>query len=448
MQVLAGLNPRKRREKWKLKYRNSGGTSLASVDQIKKCVEIIKADDARRFVVVSAPGKRSKEDIKITDQLISCYQAASRGESIEPFFSTVRERFLEIAAKLNVGANLKEKLDEAEKQIQKEASYGYTVSRGEHFSARIVAEYIGYNFVDAADIILFDQDGKVSPRSYDHMAEILSAKSPAVIPGFYGKAADGTVQAFSRGGSDITGAVVAKGVKAMVYENWTDVSGLLQADPRIVDGPAPIAEVTYEELRELAALGANVFHEEAIHPVSSAGIPINIKNTNAPADAGTMILEKKDAQGTGITGVSGKTGISGYRFHAPHLADNLELQHSLKLKLIEMGWKVLYATAQCDSLLILMEPQENQSPAKEEVEALAETLKIEGVHLLPSLCMVGAVGDRLGEEGSLVATLAKNLSEAGIVPLVLAQGGSLLSFMVGIEERHYKKAITILAAAC
>lgn len=425
-----------------------GGTSLASVEQIRKCVEIIRADENRRFIVVSAPGKRSKEDIKITDLLISCYQAASRGESIEPYFAIIRERFLEIAEELQVGNDLKEKLDIAETRIQKEASYDYTVSRGEHFSARIVAEYLGYAFIDAEEIIHFNEEGKISSKSYDLIGQILSVEKTAVIPGFYGRAADGSVKAFSRGGSDITGSIVAKGVKAHVYENWTDVSGLLQADPRIVENPAPIEEVTYGELRELAALGANVFHEEAIHPVSSAGIPINIRNTNAPEAPGTLIVAQKESKGRGITGVSGKTGLSAYRFHLAHLGENLGLQHRLKEGLVDLGWKVLYVSAHCDSLLAVLEPRENHTPQEQDVAALTEGLFLEGFSKLPALCMVGAVGDRLGEEGGLVASLAIKMAEKGIIPLFLAQGASATSFMAGVEEEHYQKAIRILASAC
>ena len=430
----------------KIKVVKFGGTSLANFEQIRKCLEVIRADEDRRFIVVSAPGKRTEEDTKITDLLIDCHRTASRGRTIDSPFSIIRERFLEIAGKLQVGANLADELKEVGTRIQRGTSYDYTVSRGEYFTARIMAECLGFLFVEAADIIRFGEDGRFSSESYKLIERTLKADKPAVIPGFYGRTADGSVKAFTRGGSDITGAIVARGTKAQVYENWTDVSGLLQADPRIVDNPLPLDEVTYGEVRELAALGANVFHEEAIHPVRTTKIPINIRNINTPEKPGTLIVPRKKKKASGSIGVAGKTGLSAYRFYFAHLGEDLEMQQRLQGELIGLGWKIIYTCTHCDSLLAVMEPRENRNPQEIEIASLAKGLKLEGFSAFPPLSLVGAVGERLENENGLMASLTAKLVGEGLVPLFLAQGFPTPSFIIGLEEKDCPEAIRIIYA--
>lgn len=426
-----------------------GGTSLANVEQFLKCEQIIKADETRRFIVVSAPGKRTQKDIKITDLLIDCHRAASLGESIEPSFSVIRKRFLEIARGLGVGGDLAGKMEEAEGGIQEGASYEYAVSRGEYFTAQIMAEYLGFLFVDAKDIIRFNKDGSISSESYELIGRTLKADRPAVIPGFYGCTADGSVRAFTRGGTDITGALVARGTEAQIYENWTDVSGLLQADPRIVENPPSLGEVTYEEIRVLTALGAKVLHEEAIHPVREAGIPINIRNTNVPEDPGTMIVHEKKGGGKKTIGIAGKTGLTAYRFHRAHLGEDLERQGQLKKGLVDLGWKIIHHSAHFDSFLTVMEPRENNNPGKAGVESLTKDLGLERYSSVPSLSLVGAVGDQLSSDGGrLAASLTTELVQGGERPCFLSHGVSAASFIAGIESENCDGAIRILASAC
>ncbi len=423
-----------------------GGTSLASADQIKKSADIVQSDNERRLIVVSAPGKRTRNDVKITDRLIACYQAAVREKSIEADFEPIRERFLEIAADLKVGSGLKELLDQAQDRIQSEKSYDYAVSRGEHFLARLIAEYIGFSFLDAEEIIRFDARGKLSSESYKLIDQAVSPDSQVVIPGFYGQDARGGIKAFSRGGSDISGAVIARGAGARVYENWTDVSGLLAADPGIVDDPAPIEEVSFRELRELSALGAKVFHEEAIQPVSTAGIPINIRNTNIPEAPGTMIVIKKRKSHPGITGVAGKMGVSVCRFQNAHLGDNLSLQLKILESLAAMGWKILYSACQCDTLLVILEPLENRNPGDGDIDTMKEDLHLSEVEKRSDLCIVGAVGENLGDEAALIPAVLTRMAEQSIAPVFASHRTSGTTFMTALEKEHYRKAIQVMAS--
>ncbi len=423
-----------------------GGTSLASAEQIKKSAAIVQSDHERRLVVVSAPGKRTRDDIKITDRLIACYQAAVREKSIEADFAPIRERFLEIAADLKVGSGLTELLYQARDRIQDEKSYDYAVSRGEYFSARLIAEYMGFSFMDAEEIIRFDTRGKLSSESYKLIDQAITPDSQVVIPGFYGQDAEGSIRAFSRGGSDISGAVVARGAGARVYENWTDVSGLLAADPGIVDDPAPIEEVSFRELRELSALGAKVFHEEAIQPVSAAGIPINIRNTNIPEAPGTMIVIKKKKTRPGITGVAGRVGVSAYRFQNAHLGDNLSLQLTILESLAAMGWKILYSACQCDTLLVILEPRENRNPGDGDIDTMKEDLHLSEVEKQSDLCIVGAVGENLGDEACLISAVLTRMTEQSIAPAFVSYRASGITFMAALEEEHYREAIQVIAS--
>ena len=293
-----------------------GGTSLADAQQISKVAAIVRADARRRFVVVSAPGKRDRDDQKVTDLLIACWQLASQHLSYAEPLGIIRERYNQIARELDV-ALLDEQLDELERELQKLASgqaslatRDWVASRGEYFHACLIAEYLHADFVPAGECIVFDSMGRLNPVSYGNLAARMAREDCVyVVPGFYGRDAQGRIKTFPRGGSDITGAVVARAVGAQVYENWTDVSGLLMADPRIVENALPIGEVTYRELRELSYMGASVLHEETIFPASEAGIPINIRNTNAPDDLGTWIVPTRhDTQP--LVGIAGRNGFT------------------------------------------------------------------------------------------------------------------------------------------
>ncbi|MDE6973089.1 MAG: aspartate kinase, partial [Lachnospiraceae bacterium] len=288
-----------------------GGSSLASAEQFRKAADIIHADKERRYVVPSAPGKRFPADTKVTDMLYSCYHLAEEGQDYAGALKEIEARYQEIIDGLGLSLSLKEEFETIHKQFQEKAGENYAASRGEYLNSIIMAAFLGYEFIDAAQVIRFDENGDFDPEVTNQiLGERLKGMEYAVIPGFYGAFADGRVKTFSRGGSDITGSIVARAVRADVYENWTDVSGFLVADPRIIENPEAIETITYKELRELSYMGAGVFHEDAIFPVRREGIPINIRNTNKPENAGTWIVESTCQKSRYvITGIAGKKGF-------------------------------------------------------------------------------------------------------------------------------------------
>ena len=288
-----------------------GGSSLASASQFSKVGKIINADPERKFVVPSAPGKRNDKDTKVTDMLYACYALAKEEKSFSSALKKIKERYESIINGLHMKLSLDEEFKTIEKNFAEKAGEDYAASRGEYLNGIIMANYLGYEFVDPADAIRFDEDGNFMPEETDKLLKKrLKGVERAVVPGFYGAKADGTIKTFSRGGSDITGSIVSRAVHATSYENWTDVSGFLIADPRIIDNPEPIKIITYRELRELSYMGASVLHEDAVFPVRQAGIPINIRNTNAPEDEGTWIVESTCHHSAyTITGIAGKKGF-------------------------------------------------------------------------------------------------------------------------------------------
>ena len=289
-----------------------GGSSLASADQFRKVKDIIKADPDRRFVVPSAPGKRHSADTKVTDMLYSCYALAEQDADFDDALSAIKKRYVEIIDGLGMNLSLDKEFDTLRADFKAHAGREYAASRGEYLNGIVLAAYLGFPFIDSAEYIFFSQDGTFRAEETNAaLSEKLRDMKNAVIPGFYGSLPDGRVKTFSRGGSDITGSVVARAVQANLYENWTDVSGCLVTDPRIVENPKVIDVITYRELRELAYMGFNVLHEDAIFPVRTAGIPINIKNTNSPKDPGTLIVENTSRKPSfTITGVAGKKGFT------------------------------------------------------------------------------------------------------------------------------------------
>ena len=290
-----------------------GGSSLADAKQFKKVADIVLADPTRRFVVASAPGKRFSEDVKVTDMLYQCYEMAMDGEEFDEQFGAIKDRYNTIISDLGIeDFSLEDEFETIKGAFSHMAGRDYAASRGEYLNSKILAKYLGFDFIDAAKYIYFDELGQFDWETTEKkLAPKLKSVSRAVIPGFYGSMPNGTIKTFSRGGSDVTGSIVARAVDAKIYENWTDVSGFLICDPRIVDNPIPIKTITYMELRELAYMGATVLHEDAIFPVRAAGIPVNIKNTNCPADKGTMIVsETAEPCDHIITGIAGKKGMS------------------------------------------------------------------------------------------------------------------------------------------
>ena len=288
-----------------------GGSSLANAEQFQKVGDIIRSDESRRYVVPSAPGKRFDEDIKVTDMLYGCYDAASKGEDITEKLNAIKERYYEIIKGLGLSLSLEDEFKKIDEDFRAQAGIQYAASRGEFLNGKIMAAYLGYDFVDAASVIRFDKDGNLEAEETNKLlSKKLSKSQHAVIPGFYGATKEGRVVTFSRGGSDITGALVAASINAKLYENWTDVSGFLMADPRIVNNPKKIKTITYGELRELSYMGASVLHEEAVFPVRTSGIPINIRNTNEPENEGTLIVSNEIKHENTITGIAGKQNFT------------------------------------------------------------------------------------------------------------------------------------------
>ncbi len=372
-----------------------GGSSLASAEQYRKVAAIVKADPERCYVVASAPGKRSADDIKITDMLYECYRLASKKLPFDELFAKIEQRYNEIIADLGLDMSLKEEYEEIRMALRTRAGEDYVASRGEYLGCLILAKFLGFTFIDAESGIFFRADGTFDDqRTYATIDAILANVDCAVIPGFYGSMPNGTIKTFTRGGGDITGAIVARAVHADIYENWTDVSGMLMADPRMVKNPRVIEEITYRELRELAYMGASVMHEETVFPVKEANIPINIRNTNAPADPGTMIVpnsDKIDVE-TVITGVAGRKGFSSVTVEKSKMNTEVGFGRKLLGVIEQMGISIEHVPSGIDMMSVVLGTN-TIADCKDELtmrifrETGADTVLIEdGIALI---CVVG-----------------------------------------------------------
>ncbi|MFP4614022.1 MAG: aspartate kinase [Spirochaetaceae bacterium] len=422
-----------------------GGTSLADAAQIRKVGGIINASTQRKVVVVSAPGKRSPSDEKITDILFSCHAAASRGEDIGPLFETVRQRYTDIAGDLGMEADLSPVLDAVEQSIRDGADHNAVVSRGEYLSAHLVAGYFGYEFVDAAELIRFADGRTVDDAATDELVRSrLASAGNYVVPGFYGAFADGRVQLFSRGGSDISAALLARALEADLYENWTDVSGLLSADPRIVPEPEPIDRVSYRELRELAYLGAAVFHQEAVAPVEEKGIPIRIRNTDEPDHEGTLIAAAQEAHATvarDFIGVAGKIGFRTALVTQPMLSRDARFVDRARAVCADLDMAVRHAVSGSDTLLLVC-PDEPLSDGRDELQRrLEQELGAASVDFGDRMAVVGAVYSLHGVPPGRLARMAESLDEAGVGVRYVSVGESPHTAVFGVDESRYEEAV-------
>ncbi|HEY3332248.1 MAG TPA: aspartate kinase [Capsulimonadaceae bacterium] len=418
-----------------------GGTSLADAAQIRKVASIIKADARRRFVVVSAPGKRTKEDKKITDLLFLSHSLAQQGLNAGTAFDVIRARYTEIAVELGV-AKMGEWLDEVETAIANGAERDWIASRGEYLNARMIAAYLGATFVDGADTIRFTADGTLdTANTYDLLGQALFGHGLFVVPGFYGATADGHIQCFSRGGSDITGAIVARAVNAEIYENWTDVSGLLMTDPRLIDNPKPIAEVTYREQRELSYMGATVLHDEAVFPVREAGIPIHIKNTNDPTAPGTRIVTSRDSSKSSIVGIAGRVGFS--TVFTEKALMNGELGYGRRMLEILETHDVPYehAPTSIDTMSVIVRDEALAGKQDLILRDIENQLKPDRVEINGDYALIATVGEgmisRVGIAGRLFAALAKS----SVNIRMINQGASEINIIVGVAASDYEKAV-------
>ncbi len=427
-----------------------GGTSLADASQILKVKQIVEADPERRYVVPSAPGKRSRTDQKITDLLYLAHEQARQGIKIDDVFKLIADRFLQIVEDLNLKLDLTPHLTEIKRRIQNGASADYAASRGEYLNGIIIAALLGYDFVDAKEIIHFDSTGRYDNElTIESASQRLRKHKKAVVPGFYGSMPDGTIKTFSRGGSDISGAIVARAVVADVYENWTDVSGLLMADPRIVENPATIEELSYRELRELAYMGATVLHDEAIFPVRQAGIPVNIRNTNDPENAGTMIVSEASpiSRMGAITGIAGRKDFTVIAIEKALM--NAERGYGRRLlEVLEVhGVSFEHMPSGIDTISVVIADSQLKGKLKKVIEDIRIVCKPDAVEVFPNMAVIATVGRGMAHTPGMAARLFSALAEARINIRMIDQGSSELNIIVGVEADDFDNAVRAIYKA-
>ncbi|MBE6825325.1 MAG: aspartate kinase [Ruminococcus sp.] len=420
-----------------------GGSSLADAGQIKKAAAIIKADPERRFMVPSAPGKRFDADIKVTDMLYACYEKASLGEDFTADFQMIKDRYNGIIADLGVDVSLEAQFEQIRQNLAT-AGREYAASRGEFLNGIIIAAYLGFEFVDAADVIVFNDEGMMMRHeTVAKLRERLEGVECAVIPGFYGRSVSGVVRTFSRGGSDVTGSLLARAVRASVYENWTDVSGMLVADPRIVDQPLEIPVITYKELRELAYMGASVLHEDAIFPVRTAGIPINIRNTNRPEDAGTMIIPDDSAEESQrtITGIAGKKGFSAINIEKSMMNSEIGFCRDVLNVIADLGISFEHMPSGIDTMSVIVDTDSLKGKEDQLLEALRKTVNPDHVEIEHEVALLAVVGKGMRRTHGTAARIFAALAHARINVKMIDQGSSELNVIVGVNEHDLHQAI-------
>lgn len=419
---------------------------MANAETLKKVKEIVFADESRRFVVVSAPGKRNKDDVKVTDALYRCYDELVSEGNCKEAFAVIRKRFTDIATELGLSLDIKSVLDKTEKEIEERKSAEFTASRGEYLAAIVTAEYLGFEFADAADMVRFDSEGKLNEEyTDDKVKSRLKNVKNAVIPGFYGKNSDGEIKTFSRGGSDITGSVIARGVKADLYENWTDVSGFLVCDPRIVPECKPIRQVTYKELRELSYMGASVLHAEAIFPVMRGKIPINIRNTFKPQEEGTMIVpnERYSAEnGSVITGIAGRKHFTVLSIEKSMMNSEVGFIRKVLSVIEHHGLCVEHVPSGIDTLsVILASEQLKDGVLSDIVNEVRENVSPDYIHVIENISLIATVGHGMTRRSGTAAKIFRALADAGINVRMIDQGSSELNIIIGVADTDYEKCI-------
>lgn len=420
-----------------------GGSSLADASQFKKVKNIICADDARKYVVPSAPGKRNKKDTKVTDLLYLCHAHVETGIALDDVFKHVESRYTEIVNELGLNFDIKKYLDVVKKDLEDGASKDYAASRGEYLNGLVLANYLGYEFVDAKDVIVFDEDGALnSEKTNEALKAVLSKTPKAVIPGFYGADVNGNIVTFSRGGSDVTGALVAASVDADLYENWTDVSGFLMADPRIIDNPKAIDQITYKELRELSYMGASVLHEDAIFPVRAAGIPINIKNTNRPEDTGTFIVQDiDDKECKTITGIAGKKDFTVISIEKAMMNSELGFCRKLLSVLETNNISFENMPSGIDTVCVVISDSELKHKRDKIVEEIKRACNPDSIVVHPNMALIATVGKRMAKQKGVAAKVFSALSEANVNIRMIDQGSSEMNILVGIENDDFERGI-------
>ncbi len=420
-----------------------GGSSLASADQFKKVGSIIHADVERRFVVPSAPGKRHSKDTKVTDMLYGCYELAENDQDFSAELDSIKARYQEIIDGLELELSLEDEFAIVAKNFKEKAGKDYAASRGEYLNGIIMAAYLGYDFVDAAEVICFDENGEFDAVTTNKvMSARLAQYERAVVPGFYGAMPDGKIKTFSRGGSDVTGSIVAKAIKADVYENWTDVSGFLLADPRIINNPVAIETITYRELRELAYMGASVLHEDAIFPVRQEGIPINIRNTNAPEDEGTWIVGSTCQKSKHIiTGIAGKKGFCAVNIEKDMMNSEIGFGRRVLQAFEDYGISFEHVPSGIDTLTVFVHQDEFIHKEQKVVAAIHRLANPDTIDIEADLALIAVVGRGMKSTRGTAGRIFSALAHQNINVKMIDQGSSELNIIIGVANQDFETAI-------
>ncbi|MCL2111025.1 MAG: aspartate kinase [Clostridiales bacterium] len=420
-----------------------GGSSAADGIQIRKIKAIVDSDPGKRYIVVSAPGKRFSADSKVTDMLYLLKTQIDVSAPYEQVLQVVKERFLGLEADLGVDVGIADEFSVIEKKLKDGASADYLASRGEYLSAKVIAAFLGYEFVDTAGLVLFNEKGKFLHDETDAaLGATLAKYERAVIPGFYGTTPDGNIKTFSRGGSDITGALVARAVKADVYENWTDVSGFLMADPRVIENPKAIKNLSYKELRELSYMGASVLHENAIYPARLAGIPINIRNTNLPDDPGTIISADDEVHGGQIvTGIAGNKDFIVIGIHKNMMSNEIGFIKLILSILEDYKIPIEHIPSGIDTVSLVIAKKYLDDKLDDLLEEFEKKLGADSIEIFENMSLIATVGHGMASVQGVAAKLFNSLTEAGVNIRMIDQGSSEMNIIVGVETKDFETAI-------
>lgn len=431
-----------------IKVAKFGGSSMADANQFKKVRDIVLSEEDRKFVVVSAPGKRFKDDNKITDLLYLTHAHIKFSVPYAPVFKIIEERFYSIKKELNLNIDLDHEFDVIKNNLNNKCDEDYIVSRGEYLTAMLLAEYLNCDFIDAKDVINFNYDGSVNEvMTHEKLTQVLNNSKKAVIPGFYGSFSDGSIKTFSRGGSDITGSIIASAAGADIYENWTDVSGFMMADPRIVDNPKQIKKITYQELRELSYMGASVLHDEAIFPARQAGIPINIRNTNDPENDGTIIVGDDDTshEGNGdeqiITGIAGRKNFTVFYIHKEHMANEVGIIKKALEVFEDREISIDHIPSGIDSFSVIVPSESIERISHDIAEEIKTRVMADSVKIHKNLSLIATVGVKMAYKPGISARLFSALGKNNINIRMIDQGSSEINIIVGVEDKDFEAAI-------
>jgi aspartate kinase len=429
-----------------LKVAKFGGTSVATAAQLLKVKAIVDADPARRLIVPSAPGKAHHQDTKITDLLYLAQQLGAKKQPLGPVWDAIAGRFRGILADLTLKLDLGPTLEDVRHNIAAGATADYAASRGEAVHGRVVAALLGAEYVDAAEVVKFDRAGRLDPRTYELIRARCSGPGRYVIPGFYGATPSGEIKTFSRGGSDVTGAIVARACEVELYENWTDVSGVLMTDPRVVPEAKPITEITYRELRELSYMGASVLHEEAVFPVRDKRIPINIRNTNRPEDTGTMIVAERDAGHQVVVGIAGTKGFTVFNVEKALMNSEVGFGRRVLDVFERVGISFEHTPTGIDTMSVVVSDRQlvdakGISKVEQVVEDIEGAVKPDSVKVVPGMALIATVGQGMNHAIGTAARLFSALAKARVNVRMIDQGSSEQNIIVGVEETDLATAI-------